>query len=343
MLKDKNIPLIRVGVVEPLVLAARKIGTPVDKVLRSLGLPVHMLEEPHMLVPEIPAWHFTRKICQIEGETLFGMKASIELAPQDFESVKPLLQGCSNLKGLLERIISIAPTQASFDRYELVEDGDLVWLLQKGPRLITDYVQVELFEVSGMIQMVQLVAGESWRPAETHFSFKCNHNNSSYIRDIKNSEHFNPGRIFFSKPYPGIAIPRYLLASKLPGQDDFQGVTDTDSYPLMPETISNRLISAIDPYIGERKLSEKLLTEITGMHFRTMQRKLVEENTSYSDILNQARFSKAQHLLSETDEKLQAISMMLGYKNASAFSRAFKCWAGVTPTEYRKQTRHFSQ
>ena len=96
MRQRPEIPLIRAAVTEPLVLAAQKIGTPVDKVLRSVGLPIHLLDDPYGLVPEIPAWKFVEVVSRMEGEPLFGLKAAIELAPQDYESVKPLLQGCAN-------------------------------------------------------------------------------------------------------------------------------------------------------------------------------------------------------------------------------------------------------
>jgi len=60
------------------------------------------------------------------------------------------------------------------------------------------------------------------------------------------------------------------------------------------------------------------------------------KGTSYSAVLDQARFQKSRILLKDTDEKLLNISLMLGYENASTFSRAFKRWAGVTPKEFRK-------
>jgi len=41
-----------------------------------------------------------------------------------------------------------------------------------------------------------------------------------------------------------------------------------------------------------------------------------------------------------SDEKLLNVAMMLGYENASSFTRAFLRWAGMTPKEYRSISRN---
>ncbi|MEA1988742.1 MAG: helix-turn-helix domain-containing protein, partial [Pseudomonadota bacterium] len=271
-------------------------------------------------------WRLVNIIYQMEGEPLFGLKAAMELALQDFKSVKPHLKNCSTLKNLLERFISIVPSQTNAAHYVLIDAGDLVWFSQQGPRLIDDYQQIELFEIAGMIQLVQSIAGKHWRPSEIHFSF-------NYDKDVFNSEHLNPSKILFSKPCPAIAIPRKLLQLNVPLQID---IANEEKDSLLPGTYSNQLLTALQSYIGERKLNDKLLTDICGVSFRTIQRKLAQENTSYTDIIDRGRFIKSQHLLENTDEKLLDISLMLGYKNASTFTRAFKRWTGVTPLEFRK-------
>ena len=49
------------------------------------------------------------------------------------------------------------------------------------------------------------------------------------------------------------------------------------------------------------------------------------------------RMQRAQHLLETTDDKLEAIAPQLGYESALVFSRAFKRWVGLNPSEYRGQ------
>ena len=47
------------------------------------------------------------------------------------------------------------------------------------------------------------------------------------------------------------------------------------------------------------------------------------------------RMQHAQRLLETTDDKLEVVAPLVGYESALVFSRAFKRWIGVNPTEYR--------
>ena len=51
--------------------------------------------------------------------------------------------------------------------------------------------------------------------------------------------------------------------------------------------------------------------------------------------LTSLRIQRAKELLETSDDKLEAIAPMVGYLSALVFSRAFKRWVGLTPTEYR--------
>jgi AraC-like DNA-binding protein len=73
------------------------------------------------------------------------------------------------------------------------------------------------------------------------------------------------------------------------------------------------------------------------MTVRTLQRRLADHDLSYTCILDQSRFLKAEALLVDADIKLMDISLMLGFADAAGFTRAVRRWRGVSPSEYRRQ------
>ncbi|MCZ6894889.1 MAG: AraC family transcriptional regulator [Gammaproteobacteria bacterium] len=70
---------------------------------------------------------------------------------------------------------------------------------------------------------------------------------------------------------------------------------------------------------------------------RTLQRRLESENTSYSAVLKEVRVERAQELLDRTDLILREIASHLGFMDADTFSRAFKEWTGISPTQHRNR------
>lgn len=68
---------------------------------------------------------------------------------------------------------------------------------------------------------------------------------------------------------------------------------------------------------------------------RSLQQRLAEESTSFSEILNEARTDLAKEFLKEGDIRNEEIAYLLGYSEESVFSRSFKKWTGRTPTQYR--------
>jgi len=74
---------------------------------------------------------------------------------------------------------------------------------------------------------------------------------------------------------------------------------------------------------------------LLAMHRRTLTRRLKDGGTGYRAISSEIRFEIARQLLGDTMVPLGQIAAALGYSEASAFTRAFRRWAGQTPTVWR--------
>lgn len=69
---------------------------------------------------------------------------------------------------------------------------------------------------------------------------------------------------------------------------------------------------------------------------RTLRRRLTEEGTSFQELKDQVRRDRAIHLLNHQGKMVSEISRELGFSDTAAFSRAFKNWTGVNPSDYRR-------
>lgn len=72
------------------------------------------------------------------------------------------------------------------------------------------------------------------------------------------------------------------------------------------------------------------------MSQRTLQRRLRDAGTSFAELVADARHATALSLLRTPRSSIDEVAFLLGFSDASAFRRAFKRRAGVTPAEYRR-------
>ena len=73
-----------------------------------------------------------------------------------------------------------------------------------------------------------------------------------------------------------------------------------------------------------------------GFKPRTLNRLLGREGISFIRMLADAQYENAQRLLRDSTAPVVSVAWSLGYADASAFSRAFRRWSGMTPTEWRQ-------
>lgn len=83
--------------------------------------------------------------------------------------------------------------------------------------------------------------------------------------------------------------------------------------------------------------TEQKIAAMLNMSGRSMQRRLSEEGTSFTHILQSTREKMSGLYIRENKLSLSEIAYLLGFSEQANFSRAFKRWYDCSPTEYRKE------
>jgi AraC-like DNA-binding protein len=102
------------------------------------------------------------------------------------------------------------------------------------------------------------------------------------------------------------------------------------------ESCTNRVRSALLELIPSGQVSIADTAKKLGYSQRSLQRHLLDEGTTFQEILRDVRIELSIHYLKNSSISLGEISYLLGFQETNSFIRAFNEWMGTTPGEYRK-------
>ncbi len=100
------------------------------------------------------------------------------------------------------------------------------------------------------------------------------------------------------------------------------------------QQIADALALATDGYPTMAQVAQRL-----GITARTLARHLDRQGLTYRQVVDERRHQEACTLLREGRHAMDGIAAHLGYSDPANFTRAFRRWAGCTPTQYRDQFR----
>lgn len=111
-------------------------------------------------------------------------------------------------------------------------------------------------------------------------------------------------------------------------------------YEMRSPSISEPIMQAvryIDHHVQEPIVSSQLAGHVglSRSHFSTLFKK--EIGISFLDFLHRRRMNKAKELLTSTDWKIHVICEKVGIEDNRHFSKWFKRYTGMTPSEYREK------
>ena len=92
---------------------------------------------------------------------------------------------------------------------------------------------------------------------------------------------------------------------------------------------------AIEPMLGMSDVTIERVAGQLGMSRQTLYRRLRDEGVTFEELLAAKRRQLAIRYLGFERLSVKTVAYRLGFSDPAAFSRAFKRWTGVSPSEFR--------
>lgn len=169
--------------------------------------------------------------------------------------------------------------------------------------------------------------------------------------------HSNPGgtarfrRLFrapirFDAEVSGIVFDASWLAAPIAGADaakhDLIAQQLDQALAANSFGFSDRVRGVLHQLVLSGRAATANVAQIFGIHERTVRKRLRHERITLQQLIDETRFELARQLLENTRMPASEIAMALGYADLSAFSRAFRGWAGASPRQYQSRIRRSS-
>lgn len=307
----------------------RHIGAPVDRHLRSQGLPLYS-DSPDGFVPVKKAWGFFDAMAQAEDPMLgwytgkfvgdrylnHNLLQKLETAPTLYQALKKLIQMVSSEASHLQLGIIERPDDILFyTHYPTFED----W---------PGYTSSQAYQLEIYLDLMRQFLGRHWVPEEIGIEYPT-------VPQVAR-EHFHDCRILTNQRLGYIAVPRACL--HMPSRRSAQQQEGDSLLLTKAFNYADTLRFLLKTYLADGYPSASKAASLMDTSVRTMARRLSKCGVSYQAVVDEVRFDAARELLRNTDQSIGSISRSVGFDDPANFTRMFRRIAGLTPRQLRYQT-----
>lgn len=317
-----------------LVEVVRRWGVTPEELLGPLGMERAQVEDPHMRLPLSEVERLVDRARRLTGEPGLGiyMGLAMRISWHGYLGFAAMTAGTiGDALGLASRFI---PTRTTALGLRVEEEGGLASVILEERAPLGTARDVIVFAL--LIGISEL--GNALTTSRLEGQMEVAFPEPPYFARFAS---LRPGRVHFDRPRHRLLFDRSVLSLPLAMADPAaqQLAAEQCERELAALGFADRASTQVRALLGRTHDDFPSQTEVAralGLSIRTLKRRLAEEGTSFSELLDEERRQRALVLLRTPELTLEEIAVKLGYSDASSFSRAFSRWTGQSPRAFRK-------
>ena len=326
--ESPGVPFTQFGNVLGIVETLNLMGVPTDEYVENAGIPLAYLEQPNESIPLILAGRFLDMVVYNEGIEDLGVMMGLQInALQDRGSYSARLRTLPTCLTYLEQgCRNIGQLTTGVELWMLRDGKGASWNMLH-PGLPEGWgIQPALFLLAATLNTLKVISGNGWQPKSIRLPHSMN-----VGRAVDEALQGIP--IAYCQGPISIHVESALLAKTL--FSPAPPIIDAGFDKPLPASFSTSIESAIWMLLEDGRCDLRNVSEVVGLHSRTLQRRLQSEGCSFGGMLNAQRHRMAVSLLEHRDLSVTEIAFQLGYSETSNFTRTFRKTAGCPPSAYR--------
>ncbi len=328
---------LRIGATMALPSVLRDLGFDPAVVLAEVGVDLSLFANPDNLISVAARGRLIRHCVERTGCQHLGLLIGKGGGLHSLGLTGLLVKYSPDVGSALRSLVHHLHLHVRGAGTTLVVDGDLVSLGYE-----VHQPNVEATDQLGdgaaalLFNIMRSLCGAAWKPVEVQFAHRR-------PRDVAPYQQLFRATLAFDAEQNALVFPLSWMSLRLPDidpellrllQQQVQ-VLESRHGDDFPEQVRSVMRTAI---VTGHADAERVAS-LFSIHSRTLHRRLQTFGTGFQTLLDESRFEIARQLLADSRMDVSRIAMVLGYADASAFTRAFRRWSGVTPARWRSAQR----
>lgn len=314
-----------------------KHGVEPETVLRAAGLNSGLSQRPSDAIQLRDFCRLMEEAVKRTGNDHFGLQFGNESNPELLGMLGYMGVSSATLADALRAMEEFFPVHQSNTMFRLIK-GRRVCRLEYYllDRSIINRRQDAEFSLAILCNVMRQTDGAAWSPLEVHFEHSRPDSQVHHHRVFGSDLAFGQGWnaiVFDARDLERPMLrPDPLLEALMRQSMGFIAAKQTRA-PTITDLVSAEIVKILPT--GEPKLED--VAEGLRLPSWTLQRRLSNDGTRFSDLVDNVRKRLAESLVSEPGCAMSDLAFKLGYSEVSAFSRAFVRWFGMSPREWRRR------
>jgi len=331
--------LVRAAALTCYFEVASELQLDVTPLLRKANLSRPMMAKPEQMLPARSVITLLEDSARASGCETFGLRMADNRRLSDIGVLSLLIVHQPTLRDAIGVVAEFRNRINSTLTLQLEEHEDVSFLREhialNEPLALRQVSDVAL---GVLYKMCRAIMPESWRPQCVCFSYDRPSSSGRPLYD----------RLFdcpmhFGSDFDGIVLSASDLDSTLPRADSAladhaRELVNAVMGPAQ-HSVAEEVEQSIRLLMPAGRATIREVAHSLDWNTRTLQRRLEEENCSFSKLLDQVRVQQVSQHLSNRQLRLTDVAHLLGYSELASFSAWYRARFQKTPREARRDIR----
>jgi AraC-like DNA-binding protein len=308
-------------------------GIDSKRALQAAGISTELSNDPLVRLPTSQLTHLFQTCVEVTHNAYFGLRVAHHIHISNLHALGYALAASSTLMDFcrrLERYFQLISQTASISLSEV--DGSMHLRVE---HLVPLCGETEDAFMGFLIVTMRLLYKQDFNPLQVSLHRPMPRDGGEPYAKLFRAP------VSFAQPDGLLVFAKSDMTHNLSGScPELAQVNDNIVISYLARMDKNDVITGVKQkiieYLPDGDCSRDRVASALCMSPTTLQLKLSQRGCNFQQLLDDTRKELACSYLSQAARSVTEITFLLGFSDTSNFTRAFKRWTGVSPTDYRQ-------